>query len=115
MGVHHYKIALLPRAYYGQQLPETLSEADVKRGEDVASGWWASHPPSARLLSSIRTLLLTDKSWGETEEYVSAGDWSSDVRIWKDAGRVWSITFRFSPVADAEVSCPCTRRGLSLV
>jgi hypothetical protein len=100
MGVHHYQVVLLPRAYFGQQLPATLSEADRERGEDVASGWWASQPPSARLLAAIRTLLPTDKSWGETEEYVSSGEWSSDVRVWKDAGRIWSITFRFSPVSD---------------
>jgi len=100
MGVHHYKVALLPRAYFGQQLPATLSESDRERGEKVASGWWASYPPSAGFLAAIRTLLPTDESWGETEEYVSAGDWSSDVRIWKDAGRVWCITFRFSPVSD---------------
>jgi hypothetical protein len=100
MGVHHYKVALLPRAYFGQQLPATLSEADRARGEDVAAGWWASYPPSARFLTAVRALLPTDKSWGETEEYVSAGDWSSDVRIWKDAGRVWSITFRLSLVSD---------------
>ena len=100
MGVHHYKVAMLPRACFGQQLPATLSEADRERGEDVASGWWASHPPSARFLTALRGLLPTDKSWGETEEYASAGDWSSDVRIWKNAGRVWSITFRFAPVSD---------------
>ena len=100
MGVHHYKVSILPRAYFGQQLPATLSEADRKHGEDVASGWWAFHPPSARFLTAVRALLPSDKSWGETEEFVSAGDWSSDVRIWKDASRVWSITFRYSPVSD---------------
>jgi hypothetical protein len=100
MGAHHYEIALLPRAFFGQQLPATLSQADVDRGQDVSCGWWTSHPPSAAFLTAIRTLLPGDKSRGETEEYVSAGDWGSDVRIWKDAGRVWGITFRFSPISD---------------
>jgi len=44
MGVYHYEIALLPRAYFGQQLPSTLSEADRERGEDIASGWWGVLP-----------------------------------------------------------------------
>lgn len=74
----------------------------MDRGEDAASGWWSLHPPTERLLVAVRTLLPTEKSWpgGEVEEYVSAGDWGSDIRIWKNAGRVWGITFRFSPVSD---------------
>jgi hypothetical protein len=99
-GIDNYNVSLLPRTYFGQQVPATLSEDDRERGEDVASGWWASHPPSARFLTALRSLLPIDKSWDETEEFVSAGDWSSDIRIWKDAGRVSSITFRFSPVSD---------------
>jgi hypothetical protein len=100
MGIHQFKVALMPRAYFGQEVPASLSEADRERGEDVASGCWAAHAPSDRFLAAMRALLPRDKSWGETEEYVSEGDWGSDVRIWKDAGRVWGITFRFSPVSD---------------
>lgn len=112
MGVHHFKLAVVPKAYFGQQLPAVLSETDRDRGEDGTSGWWASHPPSEQFLSAIRALLPTDKSWGETEEYVSAGDWSSDVRVWKDAGKVWGITFRFSPVSDG---WPLMQRFLAVV
>jgi hypothetical protein len=95
MGVFHYKITLVPRAYFKQELPTSLSEVEIGRG-----GWWAAHPPSARLLSALRTLLPNDQSWGETEEYVSRGDFSSDIRIWKEADRFDDIEFRFSPVAD---------------
>jgi hypothetical protein len=113
MGIHHYRIALLPGACFGQQLPAALAEADIDRGEDSTSGWWSSHPPTERLLTALRTLLATDRSWpsGEVEQYVSAGDWGSDVRIWKDGGRVWSITFRFSPVSDP---WPLMQRFLSI-
>jgi len=100
MGIHHYKIELLPKAFFGQQIPGKLSNADVERGEDIASGWWASFPPSERLVSAMRTLLPKDKSWSETEEYVSEPSWGSDVRIWKEGGAVWKIIFRFSLVVD---------------
>ncbi|MFN7140462.1 MAG: hypothetical protein ACK4UN_14085 [Limisphaerales bacterium] len=102
MGIHHYTLTVLPRAYFGEQLPAALTHADSDRGgESTSDGWWASHPPSERFLNSIRSLLPIEKSWGETEEYFSVDEWSSsDIRIWKEAGEVWCITFRFSPVAD---------------
>jgi hypothetical protein len=101
MGVHHYKLELIPRAAFGADLPASLSDAEIERGQDFTSGWWAALPPSSGLLAGLRGLLFIDKSWGETEEFVSSGEWtSSDIRIWKDQGRVWHITFRFSPVAD---------------
>jgi hypothetical protein len=95
MGVFHYKLSLLPRAYFGHEMPASLPETEIERRV-----WWAAQAPTERLLSALRTLLPHDKSWGETEEYVSEGDFSSDVRIWKDAGRVDGIEFRFSPVCD---------------
>ena len=113
MGVHQYKLAIMPRAYFGQQLPVTMSEADIVRGEDPSSGWWAGHPPSEQFLAGVRALLPHAKPWpgGDVEEYVCSGDWGSDIRVWKDRGRVWGITFRFSPVADA---WPLMQRFLSL-
>lgn len=100
MGVFHYKLVVVPRVYFGHRMPANLSEANIERGEGLASGWWAAHPPSEQLLAAIRAFLPTVKSWDETEEYVSTDVWGSDVRVWKDAGRIWRITFRFSPVAD---------------
>jgi hypothetical protein len=101
MGIYHYKIELLPREYFhGNPLVAPLSEDDIDQGQNDSSGWWAKHPPSEQLVASIRSLLPIDQSWGDTEEFVSAGDWHSDVRIWKNDNRIWSIHFRFSPVAD---------------
>jgi hypothetical protein len=95
MGIFHYKVSLVPRAYFGGEIPASLSETETQRGE-----WWVAHPPSAGLLTALRALLPEDKSWGDIEEYASIGDFGSDIRIWKDAGRVEGIEFRFSPVAD---------------
>lgn len=113
MGVHHYELAVVPRAYFGQQFTATMSEANIGRGEDSSSGWWAVHPPSEQLLSGIRALLPHARPWpgGDIEEYVCSGDWGSDIRVWKDAGRVWQIVFRFSPVAGA---WPLMQRFLAL-
>jgi len=113
MGVHHYKLAVMPRAYFGQQLPATMSEADIDRGEDTSLGWWAAHPPSDQFMAGIRDLLPHARPWpdGDVEEYVCSGDLGSDIRVWKKAGRVWRIAFRFSPVADA---WPLMQRFLTL-
>jgi hypothetical protein len=113
MGVHHYKLAVMPRAYFGQQLPATMSEADIDRGEDTSSGWWSVHPPSEQFLSGIRALLPHARPWpgGDVEEYVCSEDWGSDIRVFKKAGRVLRIAFRFSPVADA---WPLMQRFLTL-
>ena len=80
MGVHHFSLALAPRAYFGGQLPRELSESDFELGEDPRLGWWTSHPPSDDLLLAIRSLLPNDRAWpgGEVEEYTSDGEWESD-------------------------------------
>ncbi len=113
MSVHHYELAVVPRAYIGHQLPAKMSEADIQRGEDPSSGWWAAHPPSELFLSGIRALLPHARPWpgGDVEEYVCSGDWGADIRVWKDLGRVWHIAFRFSPSADA---WPLMQRFLAL-
>ena len=113
MGVHHYKVELVPRAHFesrGLPIPPAITEGEMEQGQSLVSGWWAAHPPSSQLLSGLRSLLPLDKSWGETEEFVSTDDWGSDVRIWKENGKVWSITFRFSPVVDG---WPLLRQVLS--
>jgi hypothetical protein len=33
MGVHQYKLVLVPKAYFGQAVPAVLSEAAIDRGE----------------------------------------------------------------------------------
>ena len=46
-----------------------------------------------------------ETSWGEVEEFESPNNWGSDLRIWHNGqrdGPVWSIVFRFAPVADSQ-------------
>ncbi|MBT5707344.1 hypothetical protein N8766_02675 [bacterium] len=83
MGVHHYKISLLPSVFFSEHLPKTLSDANVDHGQDPTTGWWATNPPTERLLAAVRTLLPKDNSWadGYVEEYVSCSEFGSDVRI----------------------------------
>jgi hypothetical protein len=103
MGVHHFSLSMVPREYFertGAPVPTVLTNEDIDRGENTTSGWWASLQPESQTLSRLRQLCPTDKSWGETEEFVTGGTWGSDLRIWKDQGRVWLVTFRFSPIAD---------------
>lgn len=98
MGVHQYQIELLPRLYFGSPIPSALSQVEIERGQNVLSGWWAKIPPSQKLLTQLRKLLPINKSWGETEEFVSKNKWGSDLRIWKSKEKIWSITFRFSQI-----------------
>ena len=60
MGVHHYKISLLPSVFFSEHLPKTLSDANVDHGQDPTTGWWATNPPTERLLAAVRTLLPKD-------------------------------------------------------
>ena len=54
MGAHHYKLEVVPRR-----------------------SWLDENP-----LDSLRILIPNDKSWG-VEEYTSANNLGSDIRIWK--------------------------------
>ena len=98
MGVHQYQIALLPRLIFNSGVPSALSEAEIECGQEATIGWWAKFPPSQNLLNQLRSLLPINKSWGETEEFVSQDEWGSDLRIWKNGEKVWGITFRFSAI-----------------
>ena len=103
MGVHHFKLSLVPRAYFertGSPVPALLTDEDVDRGQKADTGWWSSAQPSEQALVRVRQICRTDKSWGETEEFVTSEPWGSDLRIWKEHGRVWQIGFRYSPTAD---------------
>jgi hypothetical protein len=93
MGAHHYQLALLPRAFADDASDDLWERDDL----------WSEQPPSA-LLRELRSLLPNETSWGEVEEFDTADDWGSDLRICHDGqrdGPVESIVFRFSPVADS--------------
>jgi hypothetical protein len=104
MGVCHFKLSMVPRAYFertGLPVPLVLTVEEIEHGENVKTGWWVPLQPTPQTLARLRKLCPYDQSWGETEEFVTREPWGSDIRIWKEQGRVWLVTFRFSPTADA--------------
>lgn len=68
------------------------------RGE----GLWEDAQPPAELLDKLRQLLPKNTSWGPVDEYESAAQWGSDLRIWHndERTRAESICFRYAPVGD---------------
>jgi hypothetical protein len=103
MGIHHFKLSMVPRAYFeriGSPVPSALSDEEVDRGENADTGWWSSFQPTEQALARLRHLCPINKSWGKTEEFVTSETWGSDLRIWNGQSRVWSVTFRFSPSTD---------------
>jgi hypothetical protein len=104
VGIHQFKLSMIPRAFLKER-PEfaggAWSDEQLAAVEDEESGCWVGRQPTPAMVTELRSLLPRDTSWGEVEEFRSEGTWGSDLRIWRDdAGRVWGITLRFSPVAD---------------
>lgn len=100
MGLHHFQLSLVPRTFFKSTIPKLVSEAEFEAQQESDSGWWASAQPSVDLLDQLRTLLPSNKSWDEVEEFVIGDAWGSDLRIWKTGSRIWEISFGFSPVSD---------------
>jgi hypothetical protein len=102
MSVFHFKLVLVPGACFLERAVlagTTLTAEQRDPGESPGAGWWYAHPPSPDLLGQLRLLLPIARSWVQNGEYVSADQWGADLRIWKTNGKVWHITFRFSPIA----------------
>ena len=94
MGVHHYQLALLPSAFADDAWDDLWERDDL----------WSEQPPSA-LLRELRRLLPKETSWVPVEEFQSANEWGSDLRIWHDGqrdGPIESVVFRFAPVGDSQ-------------
>jgi hypothetical protein len=100
MGAHHFELSLVPRTCFKSTIPKLASEAEFEAQQESDSGWWVNTQPSEVLLSQLRRLLPNNKSWAEVEEFVTGGVCGSDLRIWKTGGRIWEISFRFSPISD---------------
>ena len=102
MGIHHFHLDAIPRAPLERHLDLGYSVSSI---EDLEWSPDKNEQPSPKFLSRLRELLPNNTSWGPVEEYVSDGDWSSDLRIWHGEeprllSPVESITFRFAPVGD---------------
>lgn len=86
MGVHHFTLCLIPPG------------VSADRYDD---GFLRNHSVPETILQRLRILLPKNRSWGDTEEFESDAQWPSDLRIWKEEdGTIFSIVFRYSPIAD---------------
>jgi hypothetical protein len=94
MAAFHYKLEVVPKYYFGELLPTNVPLHEVEEG---LSPWTSPPYPSNKFIAELRCLLPVNKSWGETEEYVSGSDYSSDVRIWRENGKIENIEFRYNP------------------
>jgi hypothetical protein len=94
MGAHHYKLEVVPRQFI-EKFPNPIPMEFVYEGLQP----WFEEKPDNKFLESLRILLPIDKSWG-VEEYVSANDWGSDIRIWKEDEIIENIVFRYSKIDD---------------
>jgi len=97
MGAFHYKLEIVPKGFVGDPPLANVPLSEIQEG---LSPWAELPPPSVHFLAELRTLLPVNRSWGETEEYVSLNEYSSDLRIWSDRGKVENIEFRFNAYAD---------------
>ena len=106
MGVHHFTLKLIPKAFLDKHQELTKhpwSNVDIDMAEDIKSGCWSSNQPSNEMLGLLRKILPIDNSLiihGVKLKNINLRNhWGSDVRIWKETdGTVWDITLRFSPV-----------------
>jgi hypothetical protein len=83
MAGYHYKLQIVPK------IAASFDE----------SNYWKSEQPDSTMLSAFRSLLPTDNTWGETEEFRSKANYSV-LYIWWNSEKVWSILFEYAPTED---------------
>jgi hypothetical protein len=97
MGIHQFKLEVVPKAFLGNPMVEVVPEDQLQEG---LYPWINVEPPSEAFLNALRALLPIDKAWGEVEEFASSDGFASKLRIWWEAGHLDNIDFAYSPVAD---------------
>ena len=98
MGAHHYKLEVVPRQFI-EKFPNPIPMEIVYEGLQP----WRDEKPDETFLGSLRALLPVDNSWTDVEDYASANDWGSEIRIWKENDIVRNIEFRYSGIDDWEL------------
>ena len=98
MAAFQYKLEVIPPEYFGESVRSSIPQEDLQEG---LTPWTHAPVPSGRFIEGLRALLPVDQSWGSSEEYceeyVSADEGYSDLRIWQENGQVANIEFRFTP------------------
>jgi len=92
MGAHHFKLHVVPpgsrpiRDAEGDYLGEFLLTVDL----------------SDQVVMRLRSLLPKPNHWDDVEEFNSASEWGSDLRIiHADGGRISDVTMRYAPAGDS--------------
>lgn len=98
MGAHHYKLEVMPRRFiemFSNPIPMEIFYNGLQP--------WLDEKPDETFLEALRVLLPVDNSWTDVEDYASAIDWGSEIRIWKENDMVKNIEFRYSGIDDWEL------------
>ena len=91
MGAHHFTLYLVP--------PGSRPVRDA--GGDYEGDFLLGFGLAAKVVQRLRALLPNPNPWGGVEEFNSASQWGSDLRIFhEDDGRVAEIVMRYAPVGD---------------
>ena len=92
MGAHHFKFHLLPAGV------RVTRDADG----DLPGDFLVGHKIPPSVVSKLRTILPKPNHWGAVEEFNSASEWGSDLRIYhEEDGSIGDIAMRYAPVADS--------------
>jgi hypothetical protein len=92
MGAQHFTLHMV------------LSGANPKRDAngDYAGDFLLPIAVSEGTVASLRALLPKPNHWGKVEEFNSAHDWGSDLRIYHaEDGRISDIVMRYAPAGDS--------------
>ena len=92
MGAHHFKFYLLPA---GARVTRDVNG-------DLPGDFLVGHKIPSSVVSKLRALLPRPNHWGAIEEFNSASEWGSDIRIYHEKdGSIGDIAMRYAPVADS--------------
>jgi hypothetical protein len=92
MGAHHFKLHVIP--------PGSRPTRDADG--DYSGGFLLAFDVPDDVVRRLRTLLPRPNHWGCVEEFNSASDWGSDLRIsHEQSGKISEITMRYSPAGDS--------------
>jgi hypothetical protein len=92
MGAHHFKFHLVPAG------ARVTRDADGELPGDFLVG----HKIREEVVSQLRALLPKQNHWSTVEEFNSASEWGSDIRIYREKdGSIGDIAMRYAPVADS--------------
>jgi hypothetical protein len=92
MGAHHFKLYVIPPG----------SRPARGADGDYVGGFLLAFDVPDDAVRRLRALLPRPNHWGDVEEFNSASDWGSDLRISHEpGGKISDITMRYSPAGDS--------------